>query len=337
MTKVIVTGANGYIAAHLVQQLLEKGYTVVGTLRSEEKGKLWKSRFGKDFDYEVVSDFVKDGAFDDVVKNNEDATVFLHTASPVLKTFTDRKKDVIEPAINGTTNALKAAHKYGKNIKHFVYTSSTSAVLNNSKIVPGQVVTEDLWNDVTLEEAQNSDKLAYAGSKTFAEKAAWDFVKNKNPQFTLTVVNPAYVFGPQAFDEDAKGELNFSAGIVGEILKLGKDDPIPEISGGGVDVRDVAKVHIQAFEKKETYGKRLIAKELFYNGQLILDYIRKNFPDSAEQLPLGDPGNVEEAAKKTFIIDNYATTTLLHYHWINLEQTVVDQIKQILKENIVIE
>jgi nucleoside-diphosphate-sugar epimerase len=34
---VLVTGANGYIALHLVRELLEKGYRVRGTVRSEAK------------------------------------------------------------------------------------------------------------------------------------------------------------------------------------------------------------------------------------------------------------------------------------------------------------
>lgn len=334
MTKVIVTGANGYIAAHTVKQLIEKGYDVVGTLRTEDKGKLWKSRFPKNFEYVVVSDFLKDDAFDDVVKNNDDAEVFLHMASPVIFNAKDRKRDVIDPAIKGTTNALKSAKEFGKNIKHFVYTSSTAAVYNTTNFVPGSILNEGLWSDVTLEDGAENDRLAYGASKTFAERAAWEFVEQKKPQFTLTVVNPVYVFGPQAFDEDARGTLNFSAGIVEKVLKLGKDDPIPEIGGGAVDVRDVAKVHIDAFEKPETYGKRLIAKELFYNGQLLLDFIRKNFPDAAEQLPIGDPGNAQEDSKNYVHIDNHATTVLLHIHWIPLETTVVDSVKQILKENI---
>lgn len=336
MSKVIVTGANGYIAAHLVQQLIEKGYTVVGTLRSEEKGQLWKSRFPKHFDYVVVSDFTKDGAFDEVVKKNKDATVFLHTASPVIFNAKDRKREVIDVAIHGTTNALKSAHNFGENIKHFVYTSSTSAVVSKNS-QPGDILNEELWNDVTLEEAETLDQLAYAGSKTFAEKAAWKFLEDEKPQFTLTVVNPVFVFGPQAFDEDAKGVLNFSAGIIGNILKLGKDDPLPDVKGSAVDVRDVAKVHIAAFENPETYGKRLIAKELYYTAQLVLDFIQKNFPDAGEQLPKGDPNTVKDAGKNVVAVNNHATTTLLNFHWIPLEQQVVDTVRQILRENVVVE
>lgn len=38
-TKVLVSGANGYIAMWLVRTLLERGYSVRGAVRSAEKGK----------------------------------------------------------------------------------------------------------------------------------------------------------------------------------------------------------------------------------------------------------------------------------------------------------
>ena len=37
MEKVLVTGATGYIALHCVQQLLDKGYAVNGSIRSPER------------------------------------------------------------------------------------------------------------------------------------------------------------------------------------------------------------------------------------------------------------------------------------------------------------
>jgi nucleoside-diphosphate-sugar epimerase len=45
--KVLVTGANGYIAAWVVKALLEEGYSVRGTARSEEKGKHLKKLFSE--------------------------------------------------------------------------------------------------------------------------------------------------------------------------------------------------------------------------------------------------------------------------------------------------
>lgn len=61
-TKVLVSGANGYIAVWLVRTLLEKGYAVRGTVRSAEKGKHLKetfAKYGDKFEVVVVEDITK--------------------------------------------------------------------------------------------------------------------------------------------------------------------------------------------------------------------------------------------------------------------------------------
>lgn len=60
--KVLVTGANGYIAAWLVRLLLEDGYSVRGTVRSASKGAFLQklfAGFGDKFEIAVVEDITK--------------------------------------------------------------------------------------------------------------------------------------------------------------------------------------------------------------------------------------------------------------------------------------
>jgi nucleoside-diphosphate-sugar epimerase len=63
--KVLVTGANGYIAIWVVRLLLEQGYFVRGTVRTAEKGKYLKEYFGKKgfgpdkLEIVVISDITK--------------------------------------------------------------------------------------------------------------------------------------------------------------------------------------------------------------------------------------------------------------------------------------
>lgn len=330
MSKVIVTGADGYIAGHTIHRLTRLGYSVVGTSRDEGKARLCKNRF-PNFDAVVIPDFTKENVFDDVVQGNPDALVFIHIASPVFLE-TGYTKDLIDPAIMGTRSALKAAHKFGT-IKHFVYTSSAAAVYNTTKFNPGQKFTEELWNNVTLEEAITSPSQAYGGSKTYAERAAWEFVEQNLPQFTLTVVNPVFIFGPQKFNSDAKKKLRNSGGIIQDFLNLRKNDEIPPFEGYAVDVRDVAQVLIAAFEDPNTYGKRLIASSEFSNGQKIVNLMRKNFPHTERLLPFGEPGSELLAATLCAIIDNLASTKLLNMEWIPLERMIVDSVAQLLSEN----
>lgn len=60
--KVLVTGANGYIAVWVVKYLLERGYSVRGTVRSESKAKHLKdlfSTYGDKLEIVIVPDITK--------------------------------------------------------------------------------------------------------------------------------------------------------------------------------------------------------------------------------------------------------------------------------------
>jgi hypothetical protein len=80
--KVLVTGANGYLATWVVKKYLEAGYSVRGTVRSLSKSAFLNDKFGhygNRFELVVVDDITKDGAFDEAVKGVD---VIAHTASP---------------------------------------------------------------------------------------------------------------------------------------------------------------------------------------------------------------------------------------------------------------
>ncbi len=60
--KVLVTGANGYVAVWVVKSYLEKGFAVRGTVRSESKGKYLRQLFqsyGDKFELVVVDDITR--------------------------------------------------------------------------------------------------------------------------------------------------------------------------------------------------------------------------------------------------------------------------------------
>lgn len=70
--------------AHILDQLLSKGHTVITTVRSEEKAKPIRDAYkdkGSQLEVVAVGDIAKENAFDEVVKT-PGLEVVMHTASP---------------------------------------------------------------------------------------------------------------------------------------------------------------------------------------------------------------------------------------------------------------
>lgn len=104
---------------------------------------------------------------------------------------------MLDPAVIGTTGVLKSIKKSAPSVKRVVITSSFAAIINPSKgSWPNHPYSEDDWNPITHEEALQNPAAGYRASKTFAEKAAWDFLEKEKPNFTITTLNPPLVLGP---------------------------------------------------------------------------------------------------------------------------------------------
>ncbi|KAG7194962.1 methylglyoxal reductase (NADPH-dependent) gre2 [Scheffersomyces spartinae] len=331
-TTVLVSGASGFIAQHVVKALLDKNYNVVGTVRSAAKGDNLVELFAdKKFSYEIVADIGAEGAFDQALKNHPEVTVFLHTASPFHFQVTDIEKELLLPAINGTKNALSSIKKYGPQVTNVVVTSSYAAMFTFSREGDNTLVnSEESWNPVTWEESLANPLIGYCASKAFAEKAAWEFLEKEKPNFKLTTVNPSYVFGPQAFASSIGDLINTSSEILYSFLKLKAGDDVPEHMGKFADVRDVADAHLVAFEKPEAAGQRLLLSSESFVTQSILNILNEEFPSLRGKIPVGAPETVEEQLVSSSKIDNEKTRDLIGKPLIGLRESVVDSIEQIL-------
>ena len=99
-------------------------HSVVTTVRSQEKAQKIKdahSSTPKDkLDFVIVEDIAKEGAFDEAVQSDPPFEAVIHTASPFHFNVTDTKKDLLDPAIIGTTGILKAIKKNAPTVKRVV-------------------------------------------------------------------------------------------------------------------------------------------------------------------------------------------------------------------------
>ncbi|UPL02618.1 hypothetical protein LCI18_013552 [Fusarium solani-melongenae] len=178
---ILVTGASGFIASNFIVEALEAGYRVRGTARSADK--VQKTR-----------DIFNSPNYDGIV--GVDAVV--HMASPL--TFDPDPSKVVVPAMKGATSILRSAKKEPK-IKRFVFTSSSQAATLPR---PGKKfkINKNSWNN-DIEQWVNPSPpflpengvLVYAASKTKAEHAVWEFVKNERPNFIVNTILPSFNIG----------------------------------------------------------------------------------------------------------------------------------------------
>lgn len=328
-TTVFVSGASGFIAQNVIKQLLANGYKVIGSVRSESKGKeLTDIIQSNDFQFAAIPDISAVGAFDDVLKSNSQISVFIHTASPVTYSAKDVQNELIKPAVEGTRNALNAIKLYGPQIKRVVVTSSFTAIALGKDFDHDKYYTEKDWNPVTLEQALSNPEAAYAYAKKMAEKTVWDFVETESPTFKVTVVNPTVVFGPQAFGVKDKSKLNLLIEMINDILTLKPDDEIPPYASRCIDVRDAAKAHLVAFEKEEAINQRLVLINQPFSNDLVAYIIKKSFPDI--NIPEGNLERSRECIAKSCIkTDLTKTQEILGFDYVPVEKTILDTIQQL--------
>ena len=129
MKKVLVTGVSGYIGQHCAAELLKKGYSVRGSLRSLSKADEVTKGIKKVIDPKenleyCELDLLKDDGWDKAMVGCD---FVLHVASPFINIEPKDENLYIKPAVEGTQRALKAAKKAG--VKRVVLTSSMVSML----------------------------------------------------------------------------------------------------------------------------------------------------------------------------------------------------------------
>ncbi len=332
---VCVTGASGFIAAHAVKQLLEKGYRVRGTVRGDASNYPYlNSLEGANERLELVkADLLDDAAYD---KAFEGCDYVMHTASPYSVNVKDPQKELVDPAVKGTENVLRSCQKVA-GIKRVVLTSSVAAITDEPD--SNKVFSEADWNTKS-----SLKRNPYYYSKTLAEKAAWQFVESNDTPFDLVVINPFMVIGPSL----GPG-LNESNKIFSDMLS-GVYPTIMSINWGMVDVRDVAKAHILAMESPSAKGRYLVANESMKMSEVV-DFLKQQgydkfklpkvnlaspFGDKVMKLlsytqPKGSGTYMRTHIGKTMRYDNSKVKQELGMEFISAKESIIAAIEDLLK------
>jgi nucleoside-diphosphate-sugar epimerase len=341
---ILVTGATGYIASWIVKYLIDEGYTVHGTVRSksdEEKNahllQLGENGKGKLILFEA--DLLKKNSFDEAIKGCE---LVIHTASPFLiKGIKNVDKQLIEPALEGTRNVLQAANN-ATSVKRVVLTSSVVAIYGDGidvfKTTNG-IFTEKDWNTTSTKTHQ-----PYNLSKTLAEKEAWRISKEQD-RWDLLVINPGFVMGPSLSKRIDSASIDFMRSLINGKFASG----LPDLYFSLVDVRDVAKAHINAGFREKASGRHILIADVKRAIEMA-EILREKFHDEYK-LPKSVLPNfvvyligpfmdlswkyLKRNLSIPFKLDNSYSKTDLGITYKSLKQTITEHAEQIDRDGLI--
>ena len=249
MSRVLVTGGTGFIGSHCLLQLLAAGHEVRTSVRSlgrQGEVRAMLSQGGLDDPGErlsfVAADLQSDAGWPQAVAGCDHV---LHVASPFPRAVPKDENALIGPARKGALRVLRAARDAG--VKRVVLTSSFAAIGYGRRDAE-RTFTEADWTD-----PDGPDVQPYAKSKTLAERAAWDFIAREGGALELSVVNPVGVFGP------VLGPDYSTSILIVQQMMAGTVPGCPRLWFGGVDVRDVADLHLRCMTDPAARGERFLA------------------------------------------------------------------------------
>ena len=240
-TRVLVTGATGFIAGHCVEELLTHGYVVRGTVRDQRTADVAHleaiaARTGGSLELVQVG-LDSDAGWDNAV---DGCSYVWHIASPFPATVPRDEDEVIRPAVDGTLRVLRSAAA-SASVRRVVLTSSIAAIAVGHDA--SRVLDESDWSLL-------DDTQPYQKSKTLAERAAWDFARESGME--LVTINPGQVLGPLQRPHRPTS-LEMIRRILGHELPA-----VPDLGLSSVDVRDVAAAHLLATRTPHAAGNRYI-------------------------------------------------------------------------------
>jgi nucleoside-diphosphate-sugar epimerase len=327
---ILVTGASGFLASHILLAFLEAGYKVRGTVRSPETAVRVASRYPQFTDqlsFAIVRDIAAPHAFDEAVKG---VAGVIHTASPFVLDITDNARDLLQPALQGTLNILKAVWEHNSAVQRVVVTSSFASILDlNQGLRPGYRYTEADWNPCTYEMAKATTNvaMAYCASKSLAERGLWDWVADAKPKFSVATICPPWIFGPTI--DDGSGKLNESTEVIWNLINGSRREAVPVNDFAAfAHVKDVAEAHLKAYVEEKAANQRFIVAGGQFLYQDACDIIRRRFPELKDMVPKGEPGTCVE----TYLADGSKAAEILGLKYRDLEKTLVDTVGDLLNK-----
>lgn len=259
--KVLVTGADGFIGSHLVEELVKKGYRVKAFVYYNSFNTWgWLDTLSKDImvNVEIFQGDIRDP--NGVEEAMKDVEAVFHLAALIAIPFSYYSPDTyVDTNIKGTLNVLQAARKLGTKR---VLVTSTSEVYGTAQYVPID------------EKHPFQGQSPYSATKIGADRLAESFYRSF--QLPVTIVRPFNTYGPRQSARAVIPTIITQLLAGREEIKLGALTPTRDFNY----VKDTAKGFISIYESDKTIGEEIniaTQKEISI-GELAEELIRQINP-----------------------------------------------------------
>lgn len=263
MKKIIVTGSDGFIGSHLVEELVKAGYEVRAFVYYNSfNSNGWLDILPKDImnNVEVISGDIRDPHGVKAVVQGTDA--IFHLAALIAIPFSYVAPDsYIDTNIKGTLNVLQAARECNN---ERILITSTSEVYGTAQYVPID------------EKHPYQGQSPYSATKIGADRLAESFYRSFG--LPVTIVRPFNTYGPR---QSARAVIPT---IISQLLsgmdeiRLGALSPTRDFNY----VKDTVNGFIQIFQSDSTIGEEInIASQKEISiGELANELIRQINPNA---------------------------------------------------------
>jgi len=251
-----ITGANGFIAAHLAKHLVAEGHTVIGTVRDASSSGAHVESLGAKV---AIVPSLGDKAALEAAFSNVDGVFHMAAVHPEygFEKTPEGREGMLKTAVEGTESVIAAAKAAG--VKRFVLTSSLAAIECGND---AGTLTEATWSNPEvydsaekLEKTQWTTHYTYVKSKVEQEKAA--VAAAKAAGLDMRVVVPGnLVVGPVA-SQNINGTMTRLRDIMSgtNTLKGAADLAI-------VHVQDVVNAHYKCMVDDSANGRYIVAQDM---------------------------------------------------------------------------
>ena len=181
-SRVLITGADGFIGSHLTELLVREGFTVRAlAMYNSFNSWGWLDQISDEVkgQFEVVSGDIRDPhGVKNTVKNCD---AIMHLAALIAIPYSYHSPDsYVETNVRGTLNLLQAAREVS--VEKFIHTS-TSEVYGTAQFVP------------ITEEHPLRGQSPYSATKIAADQLAFSF--HASFDLPVTILRPFNTYGPR--------------------------------------------------------------------------------------------------------------------------------------------